>query len=205
MPYCASVCVHSQGRDILAEPWIPKFDEQVFAPTDDQPFPRMPLERAHVPSMPTQYFVFPRLAKRPHLDRPVVPARRKFFIRGTETDRAARLAVGRNGRQVVDGRCKVFQRARVVGGEEEGARVGVSEGVDGVVVGLLYRVSMRGKRRRVEELACLRDSKLYVPAFHIVNWPIWLPVKHHRPSGFHCRIRQHAFPCGQEPDVLRRC
>jgi WD40 repeat protein len=32
--------LNSQRRDILAEPWIPKFDEQVLAPTDDQAFPR---------------------------------------------------------------------------------------------------------------------------------------------------------------------
>ena len=40
--------------------------------------------------------------------------------------------------------------------------------------------------------ACLRDSKLKVAPFQMVNWPIWLPVKHQRPSGAHYQGRHRS-------------
>lgn len=65
--------------------------------------------------MPTQHLVLLGLAKRPNLDRTIVPARRKLFVVWTETDRATGLAVRLDRGQVVDRGCKVFQGARVVG------------------------------------------------------------------------------------------
>lgn len=94
----------------------------------------MPLQRPNIPSMPTQHLVLPRLSKTPHLDRPVVPARGEFLIRGAKTDRATGFPVSGDSSEVVDRGRKVLEGSRVVCREEEGARVGVGEGVDWVVV-----------------------------------------------------------------------
>jgi hypothetical protein len=128
---------HSQRRNILSQPRIPKLYQQILTPTHDEAFKRMPLQIPNIPSMARTHLLLPRLTKRPNLDMPIIPARRKLFICRTERDGATCFPVCLERGEVVDLRGKVFEGARVVCREEELARVGVGERVDWVVVCLM--------------------------------------------------------------------
>ena len=128
--------------EIAARPWVPELDEIVLAPRHDQALVRMPVDTLDIPSVTLEALFLSRFLKRPNFHCAVVTCAHEPAVVGTEAEVANSFPMRRKNLQVVHVGLKVLDHASLIGREDPGARFGVLQGANCVVVRLQNRLKV---------------------------------------------------------------